>query len=105
MTAVADALRWGADLFSLGATAVGLYIGYRAYQAYRRYESRSMQFLAIGLFMLTALAYTPAFVGSVLLRLGMLDPRFEVLVDFFAGALQFVGLAFIAYSLGARGDG
>jgi hypothetical protein len=102
MIAVSELFRWGVDLASLGATAVGLYIGYRAYQAYRRYESTSMQYLAIGLFMLTALAYTAAFVASVLLRIGALDPRFEVLVDFVAGALQFVGLAFTAYSLGAR---
>ena len=34
-------LRWGSDAFTLGATVVGLYIGYRAYQGYRRHERRS----------------------------------------------------------------
>lgn len=104
LVAASDVLRVGADGFTLGATVVGLYIGYRAYQAYRRHDSRSMQFLSVGLFMLTAVAYSVAFAGSVFIRLNVLDPQFEVLLEFVAGAFQFAGLAFIAYSLHARRD-
>jgi hypothetical protein len=99
-----DLLGWGNDAFTLGATLVGLYIGYRAYQGYRRHQSRSMQFLSIGLFMLTAVAYTSAFVGSVLLRLNVLGSQYEILLELVAGMFQFAGLAFIAYSLHARRD-
>lgn len=97
-------LRWGSDAFTLGATVVGLYIGYRAYQGYRRHERRSMQFLSIGLFMLTAVAYSVAFVGSVLLRFGVVGSQFEPLLELVAGMFQFAGLAFIAYSLHSRRD-
>jgi len=99
-----DLLGWGNDAFTLGATLVGLYIGYRAYQGYRRHQNRSMQFLSIGLFMLTAVAYTSAFVGSVLLRLNVLGSQYEILLELVAGMFQFAGLAFIAYSLHARQD-
>lgn len=104
LVAASDVLGWGNTAFALGSTLIGLFIGIKAYQGYRRHESRSMQYLSIGLFMLTAVAYTAAFGGSLLLRQGIIADRYEVLITLVARAFQFAGLAFIAYSLHSRRD-
>lgn len=102
MVTASDVLGWGNAAFALGSTLIGLFIGYKAYQGYRRHESRSMQFLSIGLIMLTAVAYAAAFGGSVLLAQGIVDDRYEPVLVLVARMFQFAGLAFIAYSLHSR---
>jgi hypothetical protein len=88
--------------FAFASTIIGVYIGYLAYTGYRRHESRSMQYLSIGLILLTAVTYGAAFVGSMLLRQGVLPLTYQQPFTLLVRVLQFVGLAFIAYSLYRR---
>ena len=88
---------------AFGSTLVGAYIGYQAYRGYRRHNSPTMQYLSVGLFLLTAAAFSLAFVGSVLLRQGILAPRFQQSLTLVTRTLQFLGVVFIAYSLHRRG--
>jgi NO-binding membrane sensor protein with MHYT domain len=88
--------------FATGSAVLGLYVAALAYRGMRRHESDPMFYLSVGLFVLTGVTYATAFVGTVLIRLRVLalpaqDP-FRLLVR----VLQFVGLAFIAYSLYIR---
>jgi hypothetical protein len=86
---------------SVGSAVVGAYVAYQAYRGFRRNESRPMQYLSIGLFLLTGV-FVVAFVGSVLLRRGIVPVRFEQAMTLFTRLLQFLGVAFIAYSLHRR---
>jgi len=96
-------LVWTATVVMAGAsTILGLFIGWQAYRGFRRHASRSMQFLSVGLVLLTAVTFTAAFVGSALLRYGLLDATLRGPFTLVVRTLQFVGLAFIAYSLYAR---
>ncbi|MFB6068421.1 MAG: hypothetical protein ABEJ90_00660 [Halobacterium sp.] len=87
---------------SLVSTAVGLFVGYQAYRGFRRHQSRSMQYLSVGLILLTAVTNTAAFVGSALLRYGVIAPRFQLPFTLAVRVLQFAGLVCIAYSLYRR---
>ncbi|WP_324662540.1 DUF7521 family protein [Haloarcula sediminis] len=89
--------------FAFGSTLVGAYIGYQAYRGYRRHDSPTMRFLSLGLFLLTTVAFSIAFVGSVLLREGILPVRFQQSLTLVTRTLQFLGVVFIAYSLHRRG--
>lgn len=93
---------WAIVVFAFGSTVVGVYIGYQAYRGYRRHRSRSMQYLSIGLFLLTAVTYGAAFVGSLLLRQGILPLAFQQPFTLAVRIIQFVGLGLIAYSLYSR---
>lgn len=93
---------WAIVAFAFGSTVVGVYIGYQAYRGYRRHRSRSMQYLSIGLFLLTAVSYGAAFVGSLLLRQGVLPLSLQTPFTLAVRIIQFVGLGFIAYSLYTR---
>lgn len=98
-TSLAD---WAIVAFAFGSTVLGVYIGYQAYRGYRRHRSRSMQYLSIGLFLLTAVTYGAAFVGSLLLRQGVLPLALQTPFTLAVRVIQFVGLGFIAYSLYTR---
>ena len=85
-----------------GSTVLGLFIGWQAYRGFRRNASRSMQYLSVGLILLTAVTFSAAFVYTALLRTGHLDGSYRGPFTLVVRTLQFVGLAFIAYSLYAR---
>jgi hypothetical protein len=87
---------------SLASTAVGLFIGYQAYRGFRRHQSAAMQYLSVGLILLTAVTNTAAFVGSALLRYGVLEPALQTPFTLTVRILQFAGLLCIAYSLYRR---
>jgi len=87
---------------SFAATAVGLFIGYHAYRGFRRHQSAAMQYLSAGLVLLTAVTYTATFVGSAMLRYGVLDATLEPPFRLVVRMLQLSGLVCIAYSLYRR---
>jgi len=89
-------------LAALLSTVVGLYIGYQAYRGFRRHESASMRYLSIGLVLLTAVTYTSAFLGSLLLRRGVIPPSYRASFELLVRLFQLAGLLFIAYSLWRR---
>jgi ABC-type transport system involved in multi-copper enzyme maturation permease subunit len=84
------------------STVVGLYIGYQAYRGFRRHESASMRYLSVGLVLLTAVTYSSAFLGSVLLRRGLLPASYQAPFQLLVRLTQLAGLLFIAYSLRRR---
>jgi hypothetical protein len=89
-------------LLAFGSTLVGSYVGYQAYRGYRRHDSRTMRALAAGLFCLTAVAFVIAFVGSVLLRQGVLPLSLQQPLTLVTRVFQFLGVVLIAYSLHSR---
>ena len=95
-------LDWAIVGFALGSTILGTYVAYQAYRGFRRHESRSMQYLSVGLLLLTGVAFVTAFVGSVLLRQGILPAAYSQPLTLLTRILQFLGVAFIAYSLHRR---
>ena len=103
MISVPTLVDWLIIALAFGSTLVGAYIGYQAYRGYRRHDSPTMQYLSVGLFLLTAAAFSIAFVGSVLLREGILPVRFRQSISLITRTLQFLGVVFIAYSLHRRG--
>ena len=69
---------------------------------FRRNSSRSMQLLSIGLVLLTAIPFTLTFVVTLLIRFDPSLAVFRQSAFLLAQLLQFVGLAFITYSLYRR---
>jgi NO-binding membrane sensor protein with MHYT domain len=88
--------------FATGSAALGLYVAALAYRGMRRHESDPMFYLSVGLFVLTGATYATAFLGTVLLRLRVLPLPAQDPFRLVVRILQFVGLAFIAYSLYIR---
>lgn len=103
MVGITTAVQWFVLALAFGSTVVGGYVGYQAYRGYRRHHSRTMQYLSVGLFLLTAVAFTTAFVGSLLLRQGILPESLQQSLTLLTRTFQFVGVLFIAYSLHRRG--
>lgn len=97
-----DVLYFTIVAVSGASTAVGLFIGYHAYRGFRRHQSTAMQYLSAGLILLTAVTYTAAFVGSALLRYGVIDTTLRDPFTLTVRLLQLAGLACIAYSLYRR---
>lgn len=97
-----DALYTTIVAVSLVSTTVGLFIGYHAYRGFRRHQSTAMQYLSAGLILLTAVTYTVAFVGSALLRFGVVDGSLRPPFTLTVRLLQLAGLLCIAYSLYRR---
>ncbi|WP_049926996.1 hypothetical protein [Halopiger goleimassiliensis] len=89
-------------VLALGATIVGLYIGYQAIVALRRYEDRSMWYLAVGLLLLTAVTYSLSFLATVLINLRLLSLPQQDWLWLGIHVSQFTGLALIAYALHRR---
>lgn len=86
-----------------GAIAVvGLYIGWQAYRGLRRYDSRQMLYLSVGMILLFGVAYVVGILGTVLLQLGVLPLPYQDLFRLAIRALQLGGLLAIAYSLYLR---
>jgi hypothetical protein len=93
---------WTIFALSAGSVVVGSYVGYQAYRGFRRHDSRPMQYLSIGLFLLTAVAFGLSFVGSLLLQMDVLPRTFQQPLTLLTRLLQFLGVFFIAYSLHER---
>lgn len=92
-------LQWLSLGASLVITLLGLVVGYQAYRGFRRHDSASMRQLSAGLLLLTAVSYTLAFVGTLLLRAGYLDASLQDPLTLVVRILQVAGLALITYSL------
>lgn len=104
-TSIVQFLTWSELLISLGSTLIGLFIGYHAYKGFRRHRSRPLQYLSIGLILLTAVTYTISFGGTLLIRVEVLAAWLVDPIQWLAKVTTFLGLAFIAFSLHKRGDG
>jgi hypothetical protein len=102
MVTVDLVIEWLILALAFGSTLVGSYVGYQAYRGYRRHDSRTMRALSAGLFCLTAVAFVVAFVGSLLLRGGVLPLAFQQPLTLLTRSLQFLGVVLIAYSLHIR---
>jgi hypothetical protein len=102
MVAVGAVVEWAILALAFGSTVVGSYVGYQAYRGYRRHDSRTMRALSAGLFCLTAVSFVVAFVGSVLLRQGLLPLTLQGPLTLVTRAVQFLGVVLIAYSLHIR---
>lgn len=89
---------------SLLATVLGLVIGHQAYRGFRRHESASMRQLSVGLLLLTAVSYSLAFAGTMLLRAGYLSAGLQNPLTLVVRVLQVLGLGLITYSLYNRPD-
>jgi len=97
-----DLLDWALLAAALGSVVLGLVLGHQAYRGFRRNDSRPMQFLSLGLILLTAVAYTLAFAGTLLIREGVVPLAYQRPLTLFVRLIQFVGLGFITYSLYRR---
>ena len=89
---------------SLLATVLGLVIGYQAYRGFRRHQDPSMRQLSAGLLLLTAVSYTLAFVGTLLLRFDYVEAGLQNPLTVLVRVLQVAGLGLITYSLYNRRD-
>lgn len=95
-------LSWAVLAVSFGSVVLGLVLGYQAYRGFRRNSSYPMQLLCIGLVLLTAIPFTLTFLTTLLIRVDPALAAFRQQTFLLAQALQFVGLAFITYSLYRR---
>ena len=86
----------------LASAVLGLVIGYQAYRGFRRNDSAAMRYLSIGLILLTAVSFSLAAFGTLLLRWSVIPPSLETPIRFVARFSQFAGLACITYSLYRR---
>ena len=93
---------WALLVAALGTTVLGIVIGYQAYRGFRRNDSRPMQYLSVGLLLLTGVAYSISFVGTLLLQQGTIPIEFQQPLTLVVRLIQFVGLGFITLSLYRR---
>lgn len=82
-----------------GSALVGLFIAFLALRGLRRYRSRQMLFLSVGMVLLFGAAYLVALVGTVLVQTRILRLPQQNYVLLLVRFLQFTGLVAIAYSL------
>lgn len=87
---------------ALGAALVGLYISVQAYRGLRRYESRQMLYLSVGMVLVFGVAYLVGFLGTVLLQFRIVELPAQDVFRLAVRAIQLVGLLAIAYSLRLR---
>lgn len=97
-----SAMDWALLASALGLVALGLVLSYQAYRGFRRHDSRPMKFLSVGLILLTAVAYSLAFVGTLLIRQGLIPAEFGRPLTLVVRVIQLVGLGCITYSLYRR---
>ena len=92
-------LEWSILVISVASVALGLVIGYQAYRGFRRNDSRPMQYLSLGLILLTAIPFTLSFAGTLIIYfqpdLAAFRPEFQLLVR----VIMFLGLVFLTISL------
>jgi len=92
-------LDWALLAISVGSVVLGLVIGYQAYRGFRRNDSRAMQFLSLGLILLTAVPFTLSFGITALMQLRPELTEFRSGLILLTRTIQLVGLACITYSL------
>jgi hypothetical protein len=92
-------LDWSQLGVSIASVVLGLIIGYQAYRGFRRNDSRSMQFLSLGLILLTAVPFTLSFTATLAIRLEPSLAGIQQELFLVVRLIQFVGLACITYSL------
>jgi hypothetical protein len=92
-------LDWAVLATSFGLIVLGLVIGVQAYRGFRRNDSRPMQYLSIGLILLTAVPFTLSFAGTLAISVRPELAGFRRHLTIVAKILQFGGLALITYSL------
>jgi predicted anti-sigma-YlaC factor YlaD len=92
-------LDWGTLAVSVASVALGLVIGYQAYRGFRRNDSRSMQYLSLGLILLTAVPFTLTFGVTLLVRVEPSLASVQEQIFFVVRLIQFAGLALITVSL------
>ncbi len=93
------AMDWAILATSFGLIVLGLVIGVQAYRGFRRNDSRPMQYLSIGLILLTAVPFTLSFAGTLLISVRPEFAAYRRPLTLVAQLLQFGGLALITYSL------
>lgn len=93
------AMAWAELAISLGSVLLGLVVGYQAYRGFRRNDSRPMQYLSVGLILLTAVPFTMTFATSLAIHRDPSLAGFRDPVFFLARSAQFLGLVLITYSL------
>lgn len=91
-----------AGFFAGVSALVGLYIGYLALKSFNRHRDPSMQFLAIGLILITAVTYLFTFIGSMLVQFRVLSLPQQDVFWTIAHMIQFTGLLYLAYALHRR---
>lgn len=91
-------------VLAAGSALVGLFIAGLAYRGLRRYRSRQMLYLSVGLVLLFGAAYALSMVGTVLVYLRALSLPQQDIYRLAVRFLQFLGLLSIAYSLSLSGD-
>jgi len=85
------------------AVALSLAIVHQAYRGYRRHASRTMAYLAVGLFLLTVVPYTLAVLVSALgPQLGFRTVVYTFYWPIVSQAFSITGLGCILYSLYMR---
>jgi uncharacterized membrane protein len=94
-----SAMDWAILATSFGLIVLGLVIGVQAYRGFRRNDSRSMQYLSIGLILLTAVPFTLSFLGTLVMSIRPDLVAYRRHLTLVAQFLQFGGLALITYSL------
>ncbi|WP_135666190.1 DUF7521 family protein [Halorhabdus rudnickae] len=102
MIGSADLIQTANVSIPLASAVLGLVIGYQAYRGFRRHDNASMRYLSVGLILLTAVSFSLAAFGTLLLRWEVIPLAFETPIRLVARISQFVGLAFITYSLYRR---
>lgn len=92
-------LYWVEIVVAVASVALGLVIGYQAYRGFRRNDSRSMQYLSLGLIFLTAVPFTLSFGGTLLISLLPELAGLERYLLATSRVIQLAGLGCITYSL------
>jgi hypothetical protein len=92
-------LYWAEVAVAVASVVLGLVIGYQAYRGFRRNDSRSMQYLSLGLIFLTAVPFTLSFVGTLVINFQPDFASFERYLLAASRTIQLAGLVFITYSL------
>lgn len=92
-------LDWSVLAVSVASVVLGLVIGYQAYRGFRRNDSRSMQYLSVGLILLTAVPFTLSFAGTLVLYFRPDLAAFRQPYQFVIRIIMFLGLGFLTVSL------
>lgn len=92
-------LDWGVLGVSVASVVLGLIIGYQAYRGFRRNDSRSMQYLSVGLILLTAVPFTLSFTGTFVIYFQPDLADFQRQFQFLVRVIMFLGLVFLTVSL------
>ncbi|WP_224450484.1 DUF7521 family protein [Haloprofundus salilacus] len=99
MVSLASPIGLAAGGVATASAIIGLYIGFHAYRGLRRHDDPSMRYLSIGMILLFGITYVFALAGQGLIAFRVIPIHLQNVVRLVVRVIQFVGLAFIAYSL------